>query len=49
MTGNFKPNNFILKTLAALLRRIKQTFFTAPEEDQLDHSIISISANRSHL
>ncbi|MFN2146721.1 MAG: hypothetical protein ACK2T7_15330 [Anaerolineales bacterium] len=49
MSGNFTSTSFILKTLAALLRRIKQSFLAAPEEDLLDHSIISISANRSHL
>jgi hypothetical protein len=49
MSGKFKLTCFILKPLAALLRRVRQTFVNSPEEDQLDHSIISISASRLHF
>lgn len=49
MSSNFKLICFLLKPLAALLQRAKQAFVAVPEEDQLDHSIISISANRMHF
>ncbi|MBN2043767.1 MAG: hypothetical protein JW757_02005 [Anaerolineales bacterium] len=37
---------FLLKPLSALLRWIAQTFLISSDGDELDDSIISISANR---
>jgi hypothetical protein len=42
MSTNFNLFRFLLKPLTALLRRITQASIAIPEEDQLDHSIISI-------
>jgi hypothetical protein len=49
MRFSFKLIRFLLKPLSALLRRITQTFSSPPDENDLDDSIISISANRMHF
>lgn len=49
MSSNCISSNILQKALDALLQRIRRALIPAPEEDQPDHSIISISTNRFHL